>query len=151
MFGKWQKQTLFCHSEEVLNNRIKILFDTAHFIICLSVLNWHSLIFKSSLVQVFATFIQLNLQKNGGRTSGPSYHWKHNADKNHQGRVTHWRHRRSMVIALCLLEIPVQWSDSAKLYTPVEIKRHPKPLEISPRVQLASLQPPDKSRKDEQQ
>ena len=30
-----QKQTIFCHFEEVLNNENKILFDAAHFIIFL--------------------------------------------------------------------------------------------------------------------
>lgn len=55
-----------------------------------------------------------------------------------------------MAISLCLWVILVLQTDSAKLYAPMEIKRHPKLLEISPRVQLASLHPLDKSRKEKQ-
>lgn len=45
---------------------------------------------------------------------------------------------------------PWPQSDSAKLYPPVEIKRYLKLLEISLGAHLPNLQPPDKSRKEEQ-
>jgi len=45
-----------------------------------------------------------------------------------------------MVVVLCLLVLLGQQNDSAKFKPPVEVKRHPKLLESSLRVQLASLQ-----------